>query len=44
MAKRLNIGLLGAGRIGRVHAQNLAYHLPQARLVGVADVVLSAAE
>jgi len=44
MAKRLNIGLLGAGRIGRVHAQNLAYHLPQARLVGVADVVKSAAE
>lgn len=44
MAQTLNIGLLGAGRIGRVHAQNLAYRLPQARLVGVADVVLSAAE
>lgn len=44
MAQKLNIGLLGAGRIGRVHAQNLAYHLPQARLVGVADVLLNAAK
>lgn len=34
----LNIALLGAGRIGRVHAQNLAYRLPQARLTAVADV------
>ncbi len=44
MAQKLNIGLLGAGRIGRVHAQNLAYHLPQARLIGVADVLYRAAE
>lgn len=40
----LNMGLLGAGRIGRVHAQNLAYRLPQARLAAVADVFVSAAE
>jgi myo-inositol 2-dehydrogenase/D-chiro-inositol 1-dehydrogenase len=41
---QLHIGLLGAGRIGRVHAQNLAYRLPQARLVAVADVFVSAAQ
>jgi len=40
----LNMGLLGAGRIGRVHAQNLAYRLPQARLAAVADVFANAAE
>jgi myo-inositol 2-dehydrogenase/D-chiro-inositol 1-dehydrogenase len=39
----LNIALIGAGRIGRLHAQNLARRLPSARLVAVADVVETAA-
>jgi myo-inositol 2-dehydrogenase / D-chiro-inositol 1-dehydrogenase len=39
----LNIGLIGAGRIGRLHAQHLAHRLPRARLVAVADVVIEAA-
>ncbi len=39
----LNVGLIGAGRIGRLHAQNLARHIPGARLVAVADVVEAAA-
>jgi myo-inositol 2-dehydrogenase/D-chiro-inositol 1-dehydrogenase len=35
----LNIGLLGAGRMGRLHAENLARRVPRARLYAVADVI-----
>jgi myo-inositol 2-dehydrogenase/D-chiro-inositol 1-dehydrogenase len=38
----LDIAVLGAGRIGRIHAANVAAH-PGARLVGVADAVPDAA-
>jgi myo-inositol 2-dehydrogenase/D-chiro-inositol 1-dehydrogenase len=44
MAQKINIGLIGAGRIGRVHAENLAYRIPEANLMAVADVFLEAAE
>lgn len=40
----INIGLIGAGRIGRVHAEHLATRIPGARLAAIADVNLSAAE
>ena len=40
----LNVGLIGAGRIGQVHAQTLAYGIPQARLAGIADVNAALAE
>ncbi len=40
----IGIGLLGAGRIGSLHAANIARHLPGARLVAVADAHLPAAE
>jgi myo-inositol 2-dehydrogenase/D-chiro-inositol 1-dehydrogenase len=39
----LNVGLIGAGRIGRLHAQHLAHRLPRARLVMIADVAEDAA-
>lgn len=39
----LKLGLIGAGRIGRLHAENLVRHVPGAELVGVADVVEEAA-
>ena len=39
----LNIGLIGAGRIGRLHAGNLANRIPNARLAAVADIDLEAA-
>ncbi len=44
MSKRLNIGIIGAGRIGKVHAQTLAFRLPEARILAIADVNQSAAE
>jgi myo-inositol 2-dehydrogenase/D-chiro-inositol 1-dehydrogenase len=34
----LNLGLVGTGRIGRLHAAHLAYQTPGARLVAIADV------
>ncbi len=39
----LNIGLIGVGRIGKVHAEHLAYRIPRARLAAVSDVNLEAA-
>ena len=35
---QLHVGLIGAGRIGRVHAGNLAYRIPEASLVAVSDI------
>src|SRR5437899_10598403 len=40
---QLSIGLIGAGRIGRVHAENITFRIPEARLLMVADVVEQAA-
>jgi len=42
--QKLNVGLIGAGRIGRLHAGNLAVRIPEANLVAVSDVLLEAAE
>ncbi|MCR4406901.1 MAG: inositol 2-dehydrogenase [Anaerolineae bacterium] len=41
---RVNIGLIGAGRIGRMHAEHLAFRVPGAHLLAVADVFVEAAE
>ncbi|MDX6295389.1 MAG: myo-inositol 2-dehydrogenase / D-chiro-inositol 1-dehydrogenase [Kribbellaceae bacterium] len=40
----VRVGLIGAGRIGRMHADNLARHIPGAELVAVADPRGEAAE
>lgn len=40
----VNLALIGAGRIGRLHAQNLSHRVPGARLVTVSDVVSDAAQ
>jgi myo-inositol 2-dehydrogenase/D-chiro-inositol 1-dehydrogenase len=42
MAEPLRIGLIGAGRIGKIHAENIARFIPRARLEGVADIKLTA--
>jgi myo-inositol 2-dehydrogenase/D-chiro-inositol 1-dehydrogenase len=44
MTKTINVGVIGAGRIGRVHAENLAYRIPGVKLVAVADVMVDAAK
>src|SRR5690242_6552200 len=40
----LGVALIGAGRIGRLHAQHLSRRLPRARLIAIADVMLEAAQ
>ncbi len=42
--KRLNIGIIGAGRIGRVHAEDLAFRIPEAVPAAIADVNSAAAQ
>jgi myo-inositol 2-dehydrogenase/D-chiro-inositol 1-dehydrogenase len=44
MKGELRVGLIGAGRIGRVHAENLVYRIPEADLVAVSDIFVEAAE
>jgi myo-inositol 2-dehydrogenase/D-chiro-inositol 1-dehydrogenase len=44
MTTKINVGIIGAGRIGRVHAENLAYRIPEAQVLAVSDVYLEAAE
>ena len=42
MAGRLKIGIIGAGRIGKIHSDNIARFIPQAMLAGIADINLTA--
>lgn len=41
---KLHVGIIGAGRIGRVHAETLAFRLPEAIAVSIADIDLEAAQ
>ncbi|MBR4184446.1 MAG: Gfo/Idh/MocA family oxidoreductase, partial [Clostridia bacterium] len=36
---KLKIGIVGAGRIGSVHAESITYHIPEADVVMVTDVI-----
>ena len=42
--KKLHFGIIGAGRIGRVHAETLAFRLPEAEALAIADVNAEAAQ
>lgn len=44
MKNRLNIGIIGAGMIGNVHAENLAFRIPAANPLMIADINLKAAQ
>jgi myo-inositol 2-dehydrogenase/D-chiro-inositol 1-dehydrogenase len=41
---KLHIGIIGAGRIGAVHAETLAFRLPEAKALIIADINRPAAE
>lgn len=41
--RKLKVAVIGAGRIGQLHAEHLAYRLPNAEVIGIADVNLDAA-
>lgn len=40
MADKFNVGILGAGRIGKLHAENIARSIPEANIVSIADVAM----
>ena len=44
MSTEVNVGIIGAGRIGKLHAENLAYRVPEAYVLAIADIFLEAAE
>lgn len=41
---KLNFGVIGAGMIGKVHAEHLAFRISETKLSAIADVNLSAAK
>ncbi|MGD8835470.1 MAG: inositol 2-dehydrogenase [Desulfobacteraceae bacterium] len=43
MQTKINVGVIGAGRIGRLHAETLISCVPQANLVAIADAIADAA-
>jgi myo-inositol 2-dehydrogenase/D-chiro-inositol 1-dehydrogenase len=40
---KLPVGIIGAGRIGKVHAETLAFRLPESQIVAITDVNQEAA-
>ncbi len=44
MKNKVNIGVIGTGRMGSVHARNLARHIPGANLAAVCDIRLEVAQ
>jgi myo-inositol 2-dehydrogenase/D-chiro-inositol 1-dehydrogenase len=44
MSKNLRFGVIGAGRIGKIHAENLATRIPGVEVAAIADVNLAAAQ
>ena len=42
--KTIRLGVIGAGRIGKIHAENLATRIPGASVSAIADPILSAAQ
>lgn len=38
MENKLKIGIIGAGRIGKLHANNLVNHVPNAEVVAISDI------
>ena len=43
MMNKINVGVIGAGRIGQIHARNIKFRIPGAKLYAVADVNFEAA-
>ena len=44
MSEQIRLGVIGAGRIGKLHARNLSFMVPNAEILAVSDVYREAAE
>jgi len=44
MTKKINIAVIGTGRMGSVHVRNLVQHIPEANLVAICDIRLDVAQ
>jgi myo-inositol 2-dehydrogenase/D-chiro-inositol 1-dehydrogenase len=44
MPSKINVGVIGTGRIGRLHTEHLACRIPAADVLVVSDIVLGAAQ
>ena len=42
--KKLKVGIIGAGRIGQVHATSITYHIPQAEMIAISDIYVEGAK
>jgi myo-inositol 2-dehydrogenase/D-chiro-inositol 1-dehydrogenase len=42
--RKVNIGVIGAGRIGRIHGRNLKFQVPGAKIIAIADVIIESAK
>ncbi|MCC8016796.1 MAG: inositol 2-dehydrogenase [Clostridiales bacterium] len=42
--EKLKIGIIGAGRIGQVHAKSITYHIPQAEIAAISDIYVDGAK
>lgn len=39
MSKKIKIGIIGAGRIGKLHAENISYFIPEVEIKSIADIL-----
>jgi myo-inositol 2-dehydrogenase/D-chiro-inositol 1-dehydrogenase len=44
MSSQVRIGVIGTGRIGRLHTEHLAFRIPAAHVLAVCDIVLEEAQ
>lgn len=44
MENQLNVGIIGVGRIGKVHTMSINNHLPQVKVKAVTDIVVAQAK
>lgn len=41
MKEKVNVGIIGAGRIGKLHAENIAKSVRDAKIISIADVLMN---
>jgi myo-inositol 2-dehydrogenase/D-chiro-inositol 1-dehydrogenase len=44
MKQKVNVGVIGTGRIGKLHAEHLAFRIPEANVLAVSDIFVDAAQ